>query len=308
MGSDGEQFDAGDALTAARLNQKTITADTGANCTADTKYAGMIFVPSTSNGSFVADQPAYIKSDASTVEILAGLTLTQTMTNKTLTSPTINTPTIATPTITSPTISNPKMQFITRWAYPLPPILGLYSDGFADGAGAVTQVAGALDLETDTTGGDSAGVSSGTGAAFLRGDRAFELTLGINLETVTSCEVEIGVVDDASPGALLTSADAHASIVFDDSTSNNWIMRNANTSAQTSTTSSTAATTGFHTVTILNTESAIAFYVDGTSLGTAHTTNLPTSQTMGVFCVIHTETTAAKAMQYLGGMLYIDAA
>ena len=86
MGANGEQWDSGDQITPARMNQKTVTADTGANCNADTKYAGKIFMPSSSNGSLTADIPAYVKADASTLEDFLTKTSAQTPTNKTLLS------------------------------------------------------------------------------------------------------------------------------------------------------------------------------------------------------------------------------
>lgn len=305
MGSAGTNYDSGDVLTPARLNQKSITADTGANCNADTKYAGMIFMPSSSDGSLTADIPAYIKSDATTLEDFVTRTSTQTLTNKTLTSPTISSATLS-----NPTISNPKMQFLTRIPIYYPPVLTMYN---ASNAGTIEiQRGGYIELTTTNSIGDDGYISvadTSTIAGFVRGDRAFEATFAATIAQTADTEFEIGFSNDSNPTALMTSSDVHMSILYDKSTSANWIQRNANAGGggnQTSTTSSTAVTTGIHYFTILNTESAIAFYVDGTILGTAHTTNLPTTTTMGFFCHVQTEATAAKTAYYIGGSILTD--
>lgn len=84
MGTGGGKWDAGDVGTAARLNQKTVKTDTGANINAETKYAGQICLPTSSNGSLTADILAYVLSDGTTQEDIVAKTQTQTITNKTI--------------------------------------------------------------------------------------------------------------------------------------------------------------------------------------------------------------------------------
>src|SRR6185312_1691440 len=71
MGSGGVQWDSGDVVGAARLNQKTVFVGTGAQINGATTYAGMHAYCTSSGSGFTADQ-YYVRNAANSSWVLSG--------------------------------------------------------------------------------------------------------------------------------------------------------------------------------------------------------------------------------------------
>lgn len=287
MGANGEQWDSGDQITPARMNQKTVTADTGANCNADTKYAGKIFMPSSSNGSLTADIPAYVKADASTLEDFLTKTSAQTPTNKTLLSD------------------------VPRRRYYLTGLTGLYTFTGTGTPGTVTQGAGFLTLATGATSGSTARINTTLGAVITnRRDRRFEFHALVTTTAtgLTASEYEIGLTN-TDGAALSAAAQHHATFQYDSAAGGNWLCRSADATTQQSTDSTVAlATSTDYLLSIINDETSMNFYINGT-LRATNSTNVPGASTNLVPRVYLKNTAAAnKDLQFAYFDIWSDAA
>jgi hypothetical protein len=132
-----------------------------------------------------------------------------------------------------------------------------------------------LETGTTTTGRDILW-SSGNGDYYIGGGE--EIEFAINLPTLA--DVTNDYVMRAGLCEVATAdCDNGVYIEYDRSTSTNWRFATAKGGTRTKTSSSTAVSTGWHRFKIVvnSAGNSISYYMDGVSLGSAITTNIPDS-------------------------------
>lgn len=125
-----------------------------------------------------------------------------------------------------------------------------------------------------------------------------EIEFAVNLPTLADgtndYNIRIGLCDNTDG----TDCNSGLYFEYDRDTSANWIYAAANNDgggSRTKTTSSTAVTTGWHRfrISVNTAANSVTYYVDGVSLGTAISTNIPTASTQPTFCIAKDNPTGA---------------
>jgi hypothetical protein len=140
---------------------------------------------------------------------------------------------------------------------------------------------GIVVISDSTVGGIYLSDSSGgtAGKNFILGGGPLSSNFVVDLVTLSVAgnryTARIGMTNDSSGGAI---AEGVYFTYSDNVNSGNWVINCTSGSVTTSVNTSVAATTGFHTYSVVVNAGAtsVSFYIDNTLVGTAITTNIPT--------------------------------